>query len=440
MAIARYPRRTWTRSSYVRTSGDLLINDGSSENGPVWWIGVDSGGGAQPIGPNGPWQSRGPSVITRATSLIAGPLTAAPYTLADQSRPDRQIASPRWVTDPMLLREDGRIGGAFPAVTRLARSVFWFDWVRSAIWVGEGPFIMAEDQYGQPLAGSLRMLNPLLLSTDRDANGALIWTIPTDDPGASPAAFDRAGYLELGPIRYRLVVLRNPHSQIDENGRSQGVFQMHPDTFQLSRQIQDYSSGTYRSGIPAGYLKVTTPDMSQPKADKLKADWLRNHGGDRRSIAVLNASTEFVPLNLSPVDAALTESVRLNIADVAFAFGLDPQALSVSLAGSMTYTNVRDAWLNHRDFGLAPWISTVQDTLSALVPASQSVLVDLDGFANPTRQERYEALKIGIEAGIITVDEARRMEGLPPMGGLPAPLQIVAGDQAQNNGSEEESA
>jgi HK97 family phage portal protein len=184
--------------------------------------------------------------------------------------------------------------------------------------------------------------------------------------------------------------------------------------FRLGRQIQDYASGTFRSGVPAGYLKVSTPDMSQDKADKLKANWLRNHGGDRRSIAVLNATTEFVPLNLSPVDAELAQVERLNIAEVAYAFALDPNTLGVTLASAMTYTNLRDAWLNHRDFGLGPWIAAVQDTLTALVPAGQSVTVDLDGFANPTRQDRYTAYKTGIDAGIITVDEVRQWEGLPP--------------------------
>jgi phage portal protein BeeE len=129
------------------------------------------------------------------------------------------------------------------------------------------------------------------------------------------------------------------------------------------------------------------------------------------------------------VDAALVEMTSWAIADIAFAFGLDPTTLGVSLSGSMTYTNVRDAWLNHRDFGLAPWLAVVSDTLSALTPTGQTVLVDLDGFENPTRQERYQALKLGIESGVITVDEAREIEGLPPLPDepkpQPQPLQLV---------------
>lgn len=441
--IARYPRRGLaTRAQYARTNADLMINEPDgfpSDYPPVWWLGIDSGGGSQPIGPNGPYgygYGPGLAAVTRATALITGPLTAAPFDVIDATSLGRELPTPRWISDPMLLREDARLGGTItqPAVNRLARSVYWADWIRSACWYGEGPMIYQPDSSGQPLAGTMRLLNPTQLTTewvDDPATGGsvLVWEIPVDDQATDPIMFDRDGGISLGPIRYQLAVLRNPHSPIDGNGRSSGVFGLNPTSFALARQIQSYASGTFRSGIPAGYLKVTTPDMSNDAATKLKARWLSAHGGDRRSIAVLNATTEFVPLNLSPVDAALVEMTSWAIADIAFAFGLDPTTLGVSLSGSMTYTNVRDAWLNHRDFGLAPWLAVVSDTLSSLTPTGQTVVVDLDGFENPTRQERYAAFKVGIEAGVITVDEAREIEGLPPLPEEPTPepqpLQLV---------------
>jgi HK97 family phage portal protein len=152
---------------------------------------------------------------------------------------------------------------------------------------------------------------------------------------------------------------------------------------------------------------------------------MASHGGDRRSIAVLNAFTSFVPLNLSPVDAALGEVKRLSVADVAYAFGLDPMTLGAGLNNSATYTNLRDAWSNHRDFGLAPWQAAVEDTLSALLPRGQSVKVSLDGFANPPLLERVNTGKTAVEAGLMTADEWRATEGLPPLP-EPPPPPVVA--------------
>ena len=119
------------------------------------------------------------------------------------------------------------------------------------------------------------------------------------------------------------------------------------------------------------------------------------------------------------MDAALAEVKRLNIGDVAFAFGLDPFTLGAAIGNSATYSNIRDAWTNHRDFGLGPWIAAVEDTLTALVPGAAGVKVNLDGFANPSPAERIDAGAAAVAAGLITVNEWRATEGLDP---LPEPV------------------
>lgn len=420
--------RPAVRNTYARTGLDFLVNnpDGFPSDfppgnwttpPPLWWNGIDTGGGAYPIGPNGPFPAGTagavPAVV-RATSLITGPITSAPFRVTNGAT---NTEAPRWLTDPMLLRPDARFPVTVePEVSQLPRSLFWTEWVRSAIWWGVGAFVCLEDATtGAPLAGSLKMLHPRYLSTER-VGTELRWVLGNNE-GEDPLVFDRNGYWDVPgtSIRYRLVALRNPHSPVDTEGRSQGVFAMSPSTFALSGQIDGYAQGTFRSGIPAGYLKVQTPGLTADAADMLKARWLAAHGGDRRSIAVLNATTEFQPLNLSPVDAALAEVKRLNMADVAMAFGLDPLTLGVGLGNSATYNNLRDAWTNHRDFGLAPWTAAVEDTLSALLPGTGMVRVNLDGFANPTAAERFTAYETALGAGILTVDEVRRLENLPPM-------------------------
>lgn len=415
--------RSLTRAQYARTPNSFLTNDPDgfpSDYPPAqWWYGYDSGGGAYPIGPNGPWtQSAGavPAVL-RATALITGPLTAAPFRVLDATVAGQPQAAPRWLTDPMLLRADSRFPGpVYPEVSQLGRGSFWAEWIRAAIWFGLGAFVFNEDNTGQPLAGTLRALHPRMLTTTR-VDGALCWVLGAAEDAES-LTFDRDGYADLGPFRYRILVLRNPHSPVDTEGMSQGVFELSPGAFRLAGQIDTYASGTFRSGVPAGYLKVSAPGLTKENAGDLRTRWLASHGGDRRSIAVLNSTTDFVPLNLSPVDAALDSVKRLNLADVAFAFGMDPMTLGAGLQNSATYSNIRDAWTNHRDFGLALWISAVQDTLSALLPGERSVVVNLDGFANPTARERFDGYKVAIDAGIMTVDEARSLEGFPP-GGSP---------------------
>lgn len=412
----RTSRTLAVRAQYARSPNNFLVNDPDgypSDFPPIWWLGLDSGGGAYPIGPHGPWRAGVQAIpaVIRATALITGPLTAAPFHVTDGIT---RVDTPRWLLDPMLVRPDERFGGAWPVAVQLARGEFWSEWIRSAIWWGLGGLLFVEDNAGLPLAGTLRIAHPKTLSTQRDAGGALCWQLDPADGYSEPITFDRDGRMRIGGVVWRLVVLRNPHGPTDPEGMTPGTFEMSPDAFRLAGQIDTYSSGTFRSGVPAGYLKVTAPGLTQPAADDLRTRWLASHGGDRRSIAVLNSTTEFHALNLSPVDAALDQVKRLNLADCAFAFGLDPMTLGAGLNNSATYTNLRDAWANHRDFGLAPWIAAVDDTLSALMPGTQAVHVNLDGFVNPSASERFTAYKVAIDAGILTVDEVRALEGLAP--------------------------
>lgn len=348
-------------------------------------------------------------VVTRATSLITSPLTAAPFQV-QHSRQGSLLPTPRWMTDPMLLRPDGRLLDglqAYPAVHRLSRSEFWTGFLRSAIWWGRGVFIYQESESGYPLAGTLKLIHPHALGVEDGR-----WVIGT---GPDAARFDRDGGITFGDLRYRLVVLRNPHSPVDEHGNSLGVFDLHADTFKLAQSVDGYSHGTFASGVPAGYLRVETPGLTQEQATALKTAWLAAHGGDKRSIAVLNSTTSFTPISMSPVDAALVDVKRLSVSDVAFAFGLDPVTLGVAMSGSNTYTNIRDAWSNHRDFGLSPWLVALQDCLTALLPGDQTAAANLDGFANPPAGERYAAYKTAIDSGVLTIDEVRALEGLPPL-------------------------
>jgi phage portal protein BeeE len=138
----------------------------------------------------------------------------------------------------------------------------------------------------------------------------------------------------------------------------------------------------FGSGVPNGYLKVNASGLTQEQADQLKQRWLDAHGGSKRSIAVLNSTTDFTPISWNPVDAALAEVKRLSIADVAFAFGMAPETLGVTLGNSATYSNVRQWFEAHRDFALQPWQSVVEATLSALFPRGTEVRVNFDAYTD----------------------------------------------------------
>jgi HK97 family phage portal protein len=405
-------RRVGTMARPVRSSGNLLrvpqprgpvpwtyeptVSDGNG----VYWVGESREDGFSPIGPHGPWPSDGSTqpVVTRAISLLADPLTAGRFRVrtfatgnaVGELDPD----FPRWLTDPQLLRPDARIGPSLVPITgRMARSQFWRTLVALSIGWGVSYLYFIEDAQGSPIAGSLRLINPGLVEVNEDGK----WQI-------DQIVFDDDGRWGQG----RLVALRNPHHE-------EGVFLAHPEAFKIARQIERYTSGTFRSGVPSGYLKVSTPNMSDAQAQALKEKWMGAHSGDSRSVAILSSTVDWTGVALSPVDSALAEVKRLAIADVAFAFNIAPETLGVTLGNSATYSNVSQWFESHRDFSLSPWIAALEGVLSSLMPVGKEVEVNLDAFESPTFADRMDAYEVAIRSGILTVDEARAREGLSPL-------------------------
>ena len=407
------------RARYARTNGNFLVNspDGfPSGQDPVtvWWMGDDTPFVA-PLN-----AGAGLSAVTRATSLITG-ISGLPWRNVsggvDARTSFQELPPPRWLNDPQLARPDSRFGfPSIPAATRLPRAAFWGQWIRSALLRGVGYLMFEEDAAGAPVPGTMRLLNPDLVAPQWDADlGYVFRRIGSEHMGGGYVDTDFDGRMILGQRVYRLVGLLNPTSWVDEYGLAMGVLEVHAVELGLAVQAVSYGTGAYRSGVPAGYLKTSIPNFNKEQADRLRARWLEHHGGDRRSIAVLNATTEFVPIQMSPLDMALIESRKMSLVDIANMFGVPPYMIGGTDGGSNTYSNAESRNRDFLSYSLLPWANAVEDVLTSLVPAGQFIEVAFDGLLKPDTATRYEANTKAIAAGWKTVDEVRMEESLPPL-------------------------
>lgn len=406
------------RARYARTNGNFLVNspDGfPSGQDPVtlWWVGDDS----PIVTPTAP--GAGLAAVTRATSLICDTISALPWRyLSGGQDPQTSIMefpSPRWIQDPQLDRSDARFGPpTIPAAVRLPRAGFWAQWMRSALLRGMGYLIFEEDFGGGPIAGTLRLLNPDAVAPVQSPDGFVHRRIGPAGGDGIETDFD--GRFAVGPRPYRLVELRNPTGWVDEYGLTKGVLEMHAVELGLALQALTYGTGAYRSGVPAGILKTSVPNFNKEQADALRARWMEHHGGDRKSIAVLNATTDFMPLpNASPVDLELINSRKMSLLDIANAFGVPAYMIGGSDGGSNTYSNAESRNRDFLSFSLLPWANAVEDVLSSLVPQGQYLEVAFSGLLKPDTATRYKAYSMALRDGWLSVDEVRLLESLPPM-------------------------
>ena len=70
-------------------------------------------------------------------------------------------------------------------------------------------------------------------------------------------------------------------------------------------------------------------------------------------------------------------------------------------------------------FTYLPWTARIEAVLDAQLPAGTSLKVDLRGLLRADTATRYQTYATAIDKGILTVDEVRDLEDLPPLFELP---------------------
>jgi HK97 family phage portal protein len=399
----RSPREGPAVHVHTATDGrDVLLNDpdGWEIDAPqLWWLGPAGGDGTggpygNPLVASIDGDPRGLATlpaVTRCTSIVADTIAGLPWHVI---RGDyEQLPAPDWITDPQATRLDGRVvGGAGDVIdARLSAVEFWAQWIVAALWLGDG-YIYApvRDSAGAPKP-PLWQLHPHAVTID--AGTYWIDEIPLP-PGS-------------------VLHLRGMPPYF--NGHGRGVIDSHGLELGLAATVRSYASGVFTTGVPAGYLKSSQPHLSDTDAAALKAKWLEQHGGSRRSIAVLNATTDFTPVAISPVDAQLSTAREWSLRDIAIAFGVPPYMLGVP-GDSSTYANVESRMIELRTFTLLPWQRRIESTLDAELPRGTSVKIATDALLRADTKSRYESYKIAIDAGFMTVDEVRALEDRAPFG------------------------
>lgn len=422
---------------YVRATQSIKLNtpDGwMGTNGPVWWLGPDQwqpyafdaygwdnhyGGepwAGQHIGGKGLLPA-----VTRATSIIVGPcirttwryLSGTNQEISDIRGGTDLEKRPLWVADPQLL---GKIPGGdgprptIPRPKRLGAHAFWETLLVHALWWGAGALMYTEDVLGQPLAGTLRIVNPTMWGFTDDGR----FVIPTED-GWDDLISDEDGYFQVGTQRWRMVLL---HGMAPLDGcTAAGALTRSGLVLTTGERMNSYLSNVLGSGVPSGVLKVTTPNFDKDKASALKESWMEAHGGTKKAVAVLNAGVDFTPLQLSVVDSDVVAAKGDWRVDMAHAFNLSAAYLdaSTSGSGSITYANISDRRRDLLDHTLADWGRRLEDFITALLPYGQRMRVDWTGYLNTDPSRDLAFVKQGLAEGWLSLAEARDRMGLSPL-------------------------
>ena len=181
------------------------------------------------------------------------------------------------------------------------------------------------------------------------------------------------------------------------------------------------------SAAPSGIFS-TDESLTDNTVSRLYEMIKRYFTGSKNSgkAIVLDSGLKFQQLGLSPKEMDFAESLDITARNIASAFGV-PFAL-ISPEGS-TYNNQTDSRMSFYENTVIPLLASSLDELalwlSALSGGDYTFLINQDSISalEDKRQVKYDRMVDSVNAGILTVDEARNELGYEPLGGPASELR-----------------
>ena len=181
------------------------------------------------------------------------------------------------------------------------------------------------------------------------------------------------------------------------------------------------------NATPSGVL-TSDQRIGKEQAEHLQARWEARHKGKRR-IAVLGDGARFQSISVAPADAAFIESQKLSVSTICRIFGVPAEMMGGETAGHEAYTSPEQRSTDVLVWTLRPWLYRIERAVSTLLPRTQKARFNAGGMVRATLLDRYQAHKLGIEAGWLLRSEVRELEDRPPIPGIdnrPPPQEGVA--------------
>lgn len=173
-----------------------------------------------------------------------------------------------------------------------------------------------------------------------------------------------------------------------------------------------FGQGAHLSGV----IEVQA-DLDKERARKLKEGFEASHSGlqNAHAIGVLSGGATWKPISISPEDAQFLGTRAAQNLDIAMLFGIPPHMLGQVDRTTSWGTGIEQQALGFLKFTLDPWLGRFEDAWSAMLPKPQVARFNTDALLRTDTAGRFSVYLQARNAALMTVDEIRAKENLPPL-------------------------
>lgn len=262
----------------------------------------------------------------------------------------------------------------------------------------------------------LHRIDPRLVAVTFD-----IWTNePTYRIGIAPNAAREYAWTDMVHIR-----------ALGLNGvTGLGIVETAREAIALALVLEAHATQLFSRGAKPSGLLETAKTLSPEAVKRLRESFQETSGGVDRAgrTLVLEEGMIFKPIQLTSTDSQFLQLREFAVLEIARAFRVPPHLLQ--MLDRTTHSNAEELGAEFLALTLSPWLSIFEDSFHRTLIADDdknelSFGFETAAIARADITKRFAAYSAGIESGVLTLNEARGLEGLPPVEGGDTPMRSV---------------
>lgn len=190
----------------------------------------------------------------------------------------------------------------------------------------------------------------------------------------------------------------------------------------LAINAQNHSSRTFqKSGKRPGVFMIDKV-LTKAQRETIRENHKGLIEGNENDLLVLEAGAKFEPLSLSPVDLQLDLTRRFSVEEIARWFGINSVMINDTAKTTTWGTGIEQLIEGFYKFRLRPMLVSLEQALERRVltgaqRARYKVEFSLDALLRGSLKDRLETGSKAVQNGLMTRNEWRQLENLPPMTG-----------------------
>lgn len=223
-----------------------------------------------------------------------------------------------------------------------------------------------------------------------------------------------------------------------EGVRAKGLLHYGKDAIGAMVAAEQSTGDLYANGLQPSAILTHPKTLGDEGKKNVGESIMDRHGGlgNRGRILILEEDMKYTPMGITPKDAELIASRKFSVLEVARHTNIPPHML-MDLERA-TFSNIEEQGRQLTTYTFGPYCARIEQKMNNVLfdtPEADRFFVEfnVDALLRGNIVARYQAHQIAIQSGIMSRNEVRDLEGLPPFEGgdamlVPLNMAEVGGD------------